>query len=319
MYCHLVMDGFGLDALHRDLAQLDRATGHAISQATGQVEQPAGGTQPLEQARLQSTREGLAQNDAALRHWARLLPTVGAVRLVAAQAERPRYWQGRMISPAMYPALAAISARTQIDSSPVLMAAFAVAMARVSGANPRAVRTVVSNRFRPGLAESVSVVNQTGLCVIDTADVGFDEVVRRAWRASVGAGMHAYYDPRALRALLVAASSDRGEELDLSCFFNDTRRTRDVGGVAESAGPELRAAMARSEFTWAYQRDVPNDRIFMVVEEAVDTVDFRICADTWYWPPDDLEACVRVVEQVVVEAAIDPHATTGVSTVAAAR
>ena len=53
---------------------------------------------------------------------------------------------------------------------------------------------MVSNRFRPGFAGSVSPVMQSCLGVIEVADAPFEEVVRRAWQSALGAYKHAYYD-----------------------------------------------------------------------------------------------------------------------------
>jgi Condensation domain len=312
MYSHLVLDGFGLDALTRDMANLGRPAGE---QAV-----PAPDSQPLGQAAHQGSPAGQRQSESALRYWERLLRTVGPRRSRSGEPIVPdhgqaRYWQAGLRSPAMHLALTGIAARTQLDTSPVLLAAFAVSLARVSGVNPSLVRTVVSNRFRPDFAESVSVVNQTGLCVIDVADAGFDEVAQRTWRATVGAGMHAYYDPQALARLVDGLSREGGERLDLACFFNDARRTRQA--EAAPTGADLAQALPRTVFRWIPPQEQPTERLYLFVHEAVDTVDLVLAGDTWYWPPDQLESCARGMEAVLVAAAFDPDASTGVGRVGA--
>jgi hypothetical protein len=314
MYLHLVIDGYGLDALNRDLANLDRASGTAKAPPTGM--------RPLEQAAAQASPAGQRQNASALRHWERILralPPQLAARPVPGPAGPgvPRYWRGGLRSEAIYAALSAICARARVDSTPVLVAAFAIAMARWSGTNPRAVRTLFSNRFRAGFAESVSTVSQHGLLAVDVADATFDEVVHRVWRGALGAGMHAYLDPRSLKALIAKIGADRAEEdraepLELECYFNDARLHRPLREGPPPTEAELRAALTRTEFRWDFWHEMPDGLLYMVLDEdlsgVVDTIAFQICADTHYWPPDALEGLIRGIEQILVEAIVDPEA-----------
>jgi len=313
MYCHLIIDGYGMDAMNRDLVHLDRATG----QATG----PVAGIQPLDQARAQASTAGERQSDAAMRYWEPLLRNVSARRFPfpgPSSPRTPRYWQVGLISSAMPLAITAIAGRTGVDQAQVLLAAHAVSLARVTGINPSLIRVVVSNRFRPGFAESVSVVNQTGLCVIDVADVSFDEAVRRAWRSFLGAGLHAYYDPRRLHRLVADLSRERGEDIDLACFLNDARRPHrreEPAPVLTEAA--LRAARAATQVRWVYRRDQPNERMFLHINDVPDRIDLVLCGDTWHISPADLEACALGLEDIVVRAAFDANAATGVRATAA--
>lgn len=306
--CHLAADGGGLLAMAADLKARDPVTGLA--------ERPLSGMPPLDQTRWQGTAAGQRQSNAALRHWARLLRAIPARRFTAAAApRRPRYWQVHYDSPATHLALRAISARTGADSPTILLAAFAVALCRVTGNNPVVTQVVVSNRFRPGLADTVSPVNQTGLCVIDLAGITFAESVARAWRAAMGAYKHAYYDPLRQQEMIAAVERERGEEIDIACFVNDRR----FAGPREPAGPgplpsakELRAAVARSTLTWGYQQDRPSERLFFHINDVPGTASLEICADTRYVPPADMEAVLRGLEAVAVAAALDPAAPTGI-------
>ena len=188
--CHLAADGLGALAMVADLARRDPVTGLAGGPVTALT--------PLEQARRQAAPAGQRQSDAALRYWERLLRTIPARRFAdSADKRQPRYWQAYYDSPATDLAVRAIAARVRADSPTILLAAFAVALCRVTGNNPVVAQLVVSNRFRPGLAETVSPVNQTGLCVLDVGGVTFDAVVARAWRSAMGAYKHALLRPAA--------------------------------------------------------------------------------------------------------------------------
>jgi hypothetical protein len=299
VYCHLAIDGYGLEALARDLGHLDRSTGKANA--------PVVGATPLQQAREQRSAGARRTSDAAIRYWERQLRSVTARRFPGSAGGRsPRYYQAGYTSPAMYLALRRIAGRTRVDSAVVLLAAYSVVLAELTKQSRSLIREVVSNRFRPGFAETVSVVNQTGPCVIDVAGLCFDEVVARAWRASMGARMHAYYDPRRLKELVAALSAERGEEFDISCLLNDRRRRHRLDGFVSGVEPtlaEVRSALPRSVFRWEYQLDRPNERLFVHINDVPDVVYVQVCGDTNYLAPSDLEAVAYGLERVLVEAA----------------
>jgi Condensation domain len=304
--CHLATDGFGALVMLADLAARDPATGLAKGPVTA--------IQPLELARRQRSPAGRRQSDAALRYWERLLRTIPARRFPdSADKRQPRYWQAFYDSPGTRLAVQAIAARTRTDTATVLLAAAAVMLARVIGNNPVVVQLVVSNRFRPGLAESVSQLTQSGLCVIDVADITFDEAVARAWRGAVSACKHAYYDALQQQELLRRIGSERGEEIDIACFLNDRRLL--TGKEPMSEPPEaqdVRAALPRSRLTWGYQQDRPSERLFIHFNAVPGTLNYEICADTHYVSPADMETCLRGLEAVAVQAALDPAARTGI-------
>jgi hypothetical protein len=305
--CHLATDLFGTLAMTADLADRDPRT--------GQPRAPAPPMPPLEQARRQRTPAARRVSDTAMRYWEDLLKTVPPRRFAnQAGPRQPRYWQARFDSPALYLATRAIDARHQVGASPVLLAAVAVALARVTASNPVLIRVVVSNRFRPGLAQSVSQVSQTGLSVIDVADITFDEAVTRAWRSSLAAYKHAYYDPAQLDELVARLSREQGEEIDINCYYNDRR----MQAQRDSAGPvpaerDLRAALPRTALRWDPPSDRPSERFFVHVDDEPGSVNIVMSADTRYISPGDMEACLRGMEEIAVAAATDPPATTHVS------
>src|SRR5437016_4151343 len=145
----------------------------------------------------------------------------------------PRYWHLVRRSPALNLAMRSIVRRTGCGASFVLLAVYAVALARCTGRNPSVAQVLVSNRFRPDHAESISQLAQLGLCVIDVADATFDEVVDRAWKAGINAYLHGYFDPIALDGVLARVREHRGE-VDISCIVNDRR---DLTGPQSLAPP----------------------------------------------------------------------------------
>jgi hypothetical protein len=316
VYFHLALDQWGLDALIADLANRDPATGLAT--------RPVTGTPSLEQAAHQGTAAARQQSETALRYWERMLRSIPAQRFRDPAGGAPErngaghYVDAYFTSPATRAALAVIAARSRTGTASVLLAAYAVALARVTGRNPSVARVVVGNRFRPGFADSVSTVNQPGLCVIDVAGIGFEEAIARAARASMNAYKHAYYDPARREELIQAISRERGEEIDLSCFFNDRRGPDIDSGAADAlpaatTAPDVRNLLRDSTLRWIADGEQFGERLFVHVEDHPGGVLFKGRADTRHLRAADLEALLRGVEAVLVEAVEDANAATDVA------
>jgi hypothetical protein len=297
--CHLVTDAFGGAAMLADLSNRDPATGQAT--------RPPSPMQPLEQVRWQRSPAGQRQNANALRYWERLLREIEPRRFRgSSDPRRPRHWEAEFDSPAMLAAVSAVARRTGADGSIVLFAAFAAAVARLTGVNPSVIQAVVNNRFWPGLADVVSPVNQTTLRVVDVGDATFDEVVGRVRRSMLSALKAGYYDPRQLDELVARVAAERGEELDLACYFNDRRVTRTSEVGEEPTAEALRAGRQRTTFRWARQRDEPFERLFLHVEPSTASVRLTLCADTHFVSPADMRACLLGMEALTIDAALDP-------------
>jgi hypothetical protein len=304
--CHLVTDGGGAALMWADLAGRDPVTGEAAT--------PPAPMQPLEQARWQRTAPARQLTDRAMRHWEALLRTIPARRFPdPVDRGRPRHLQGILRSPALHLAVRAIIARTRVDSSSVLLTLFAVAAGRLIGVNPAAIQVLASNRFRPGLAHTVSPINQTALCVLDLADRTVDQAVQETRRRAMIAYKHAYYDPRRLDELLERVARERGEQLDIACYFNDRRiEARDPAGAPAPLPEQVAAALPLTTFEWEREQDDPFERLFVHINNVADLADLTVCGDTHYLSRADLEACARGMETVAVEAAFDPAAPTRV-------
>jgi hypothetical protein len=272
---HLVLDGFGGAAMMADLMDRDPVTGEART--------PPPQMQPLEQARWQQGPSGQRQSKNAMRYWEHLLRTIPPRRFAAKRApQQPRYWEAAQTSPAMLLAARALAGRAGVDTGTVILAAFVVAVARMTGIRPVAMQPVVSNRFRPGLANVVAPINQTTLCAFDVGDTTFDEALTHVRRRAFGAYKYAYYDPDHLEEMISRVERDRGEEVDIACYFNDRRvQARDAA------------------VTPADVEDVPT------------AVAFTLCADTLYVSPDEMRTCLATIESLIVSAALDPTTRTG--------
>jgi hypothetical protein len=295
MVCHIALDTFGLAVLYDDFDHRAERTG------------PVTAMQPAEQASWQRGPAGRRAHEASMRYFERLAAAVPDRQFTAsADPRQPRFWQATLDSPAGYRATGMLAARLGLGTSPVLLAAFAIALTSVTGSPRFAGHLVVSNRFRPRFAGSVSPAMQACLGVIET-DGPFEEVARRAWQAGLGANKHAYYDPVAGSEVWKRVVAERGAEPDWDVVFNDRRvldREFTEASPAAGAAPSLREELARSTLTWGDRNDMPQQKAFLYISDAPGTLCAELWADTHWVSPADMEALLRRIETVIVDAAL---------------
>jgi hypothetical protein len=211
-----------------------------------------------------------------------------------------------------------IAHRLDCDLSAVLLGVFATALARLTGEQPSVAQMLVSNRFRPGMADIVGNVSQSGLFAVDVADATIDEVIERAQRAVTRTYKYAYFDLEQWKALLAEIERERGAELAL-CYYNDrpSQRSGTAPGAEPSVGALRDAAAVPAGIEWS---DLPffNERLMVTIDNAPDNADavtILVSADTWHVPRADMERLARMMEELAVAAACDPDTPTGVSAV----
>ncbi|WP_194924653.1 condensation domain-containing protein [Catenulispora pinisilvae] len=301
---HVATDGGGIAVMLEELRQRDPVT--------GQPKNPEPAMGPLELAALQRTPAGRRHSEASLRHWERLLRTAGPLRF-GPRTDRgePRYRRAIFQSRALHLASKAVAARTGGPASTVLLAGYAVAVARLTGIAPALIQVVVSNRFRPGLADVSHPLSVNGLLMVEVTDASFDELVNRTQRALALCSKYAYYDPTQLEELRARINRERGEIIELSCLFNDRR----LGIGAEPAGPlpprrELEAAQGESTLSWGQPFPTYLDKLMVQVEATTDTVELEVQVDTHHVSVDQVQALMVDLESLLVTAAFDPNLPT---------
>lgn len=226
-----------------------------------------------------------------------------------------RYWHGTCGSPAAYLAMLAIARRTKSDTSRVLQAIIATAIARVTEITSLTAKVIVSNRFRPGLAETIAALSQDSLLTINVADATLDEVIFRARQASMVAAKYAYYDPDQLDALTARLDRERGYPARVSCRLNDRRMhtRRDADEAArdcEVTMEQIEQLLPKSFISWDGTVDHLPEQAFITVEDHEETVYLQVIFDMACFTEAEVEALLRGVEEVAIEAAFDPGAST---------
>ena len=308
MISHVATDGGGIAVMLGELSERDPVT--------GEPKNPASALGPLELAAVQRTPSAQRQSELSLRHWERLLRAAGPRRF-GPHVDRgePRYRRGAFESRALHLASRAVAARVGSSTSSVLLAGYAVAVARLTGITPALIQVVVGNRFRPGLADVSHPLSVNGLFLVEVADASFDEVVDRAQRASAVCSKYAYYDPARLEQLRARLDRELGTEAaETSCLFNDRRLGIGVeppGGPVPSR-PELDAARAESTLRWGEPFPDYLDKLMIQVGTALHTVELEIQVDTHHVSADEVQTLMLDWEALVVAAAHDPALPTGV-------
>jgi hypothetical protein len=198
----------------------------------------------------------------------------------AARRREPRYWELVVRSPAMHLAMRSIARRTGVAAGYVLLAAYAVALARCTGRSPVVTQLVVSNRFRPGCRAWTRSWRRSTPGSPSRRSWCPPRRSRRRRSARAGRPSHGYFDPSAHAEMLARVRRDHGE-VDISCLVNDRR----AGTGPAPSGPaptlgQLRAAAAPTTTRWGRKLDVLDYKLIVSVDAAPDAVDLSILADT---------------------------------------
>ncbi|NUR25009.1 MAG: hypothetical protein HOV83_04030 [Catenulispora sp.] len=289
---HLALDGGGAEIMLRDVAV--RAT------------EPPAGLQQLEIAEWQNSPAGRKHNDRAMRHFGDVLRRMPVPTFpVSDDPRRPPWWSAEFESSALPVAVAAVGERTGADPARVMVAVYAIALARVTGVNPVLLRPVIGNRFRRQLADVVCHASQAGIVLLDVSGT-VEDVIERTGPASMNALKHSYYDPEQLDELARVIGRERGAELDIASFVNDRRAPAAPETLPATAwtADDYAKARASSGFRWAGERNDPVERLFINIDDAGDAVLLTIEADTRALAPAQIERVARGVEEVAVSAAL---------------
>jgi hypothetical protein len=303
---HLAADGGGLLLLLTDL----------LADATGTAKAPQH-PDSLDIARSEQGAQLRQLSTRTMRYWEsrlRDIPPQTFSQITGPAGQH--YSQARFSSPAAHLAMQAICRRTGTDASRVTLAIIATAIGRATGTGSLTLKVMVNNRFRPGMADVIAPVAQHSVITVDMADTSVDEVVARTRGATLTAGMRAYYDPDDLSELTARLDAERGYPARITLRVNDQRAM--IVRPAEDADPEptaeqIQRRLAESTLTWLGSRENMQEQVLILIENRRDAVSLYMMWDQACLTDGQVQALLRSVEDVAVEAAFDPQAPTKVS------
>lgn len=227
--------------------------------------------------------------------------------------QQPQFWWGTLRSTAIPAAANMLSARYNVTTLAVLLAAQLLVLGQQAGSDRSAVEVMLSNRMMPQLRWSVGNLTQTSLVVVDLRETTFPKLMRRAWSEWLRAGTTSHYNFADLRALRRRLEHSRGIAFDLECFFNDLRTTTQAETATQFTGDELRKLAADTTFDWVETQEASNNKFFMRVAGTPECTELNTLFDTTFLPPDRAMEIMFGMERLLVwqATATDAEAGTG--------
>ncbi len=295
VYLHLALDGGGAAALQAELDYRRPEVGIAS--------EPVTAITPLMQAHSQSRPSAQRQSAAALRHFSKVLRAAPTRQFGPPTGDgSPVYEAIRYRSPVMGPALDQIAGEHVVSLAAAQLAVFAVALARQLRQSTVWALVLVSNRFRPGVAGSVSLQAQTSPFLLDVDGISLRTAVGRAGAGLLATYKSAYYDGRQRDRVLVEAAAEHGEPIELGCIYNDRLAERAPVGVP----PDLRDLVGAGSWVAESARAVASYPLAFNVDFLDGATQFSISWDVRYLERADILALLAQLETVAVAMVLSP-------------
>ncbi|MDN0201122.1 condensation domain-containing protein [Streptomyces sp. S.PNR 29] len=297
VFSHVAVDNMGMLLAREDLS-------HVLTTGSPAWEP---GLQPLDIARHESTK-GRSITDRAVRYWTEQLRRIPPTTLTpVGPAHEPRIQQATLTSSAVRAAVERLAARHRTTSTTLLMSAAAMVLGAWTGHPAVAMNVQVGNRFKSAYRRTVGNLVQLGLFVLDLPPKSrFNDIVPAAKASALLTYRYGYYELAALDRARSRVNAERGAVINPLCCFNAIDARLDDGDVSGEVPDHLiRARLTESELTWD---DDPHQArchfCLRTVDPNGEVHRLSLAADTRYLPPDRIEAFLREMEHVLVEAAV---------------
>lgn len=209
--------------------------------------------QPRNEAAYERSPAGQRAAEAAQRYWEQQLGSMPHRTFpIPPSADGLEQSKVMLSSAALTAAARALARRQEVSAPTVVLAAFAMLIARYTGLDSCALMTIAANRTARRSARTVGTFIQPTLAVVDLGgDPTFGEVVGRTAAASMKAYRHAHYDYAAMRALQHRSALRRGVSFDWQLVVNS--RLTDAEGPAtdeaDDAGTAAGALLDRTQLS----------------------------------------------------------------------
>ncbi|MFY1693126.1 condensation domain-containing protein [Plantactinospora sp. WMMB782] len=322
VYSHVVVDLMSAELLGREFTAL------AADPARRQLGPPP--HQPLDQAAYERSPAGRRRLDTALGYWERHLRRLPQCTWAAPRTTAPPggATSGWLWSRAGALALPQITARVGASGSMAVLAAICAVLARRTGHRHFPLPTLASNRTERRLREYIGPLAADSLVPIDADADSYDEQLRRVGGAVLRAGRQAQVDDVARVRMIDQIHHDRGNWYGRDTTFNDASTFNDSETVptpgdqagaapgdqagsapteqvgAAGTGPEqARAALGETRIWWQDWPDISPLLAWRLMQKRGELVLGVISQDRNRVPPEEIEALLRGVERVLVEAA----------------
>ncbi|HEY2575420.1 MAG TPA: condensation domain-containing protein [Streptosporangiaceae bacterium] len=300
VYSHMAVDFASMALIDRQFAQLVSDPAHRVAGPLGH--------QPLDQAAEERSPRGLRRAGAALRSWEAHLRTMPQFMFAMPSAD-PRHSggleSGWLWSPAAALALPHVAARTGASGQLAVFAAVCVLLGQRTGHEQCMMLAPASNRYQRHMREYVGTLAQDCIMSIDVQADGLDAVVRRAAAAALRSNRNGLVEIAALDRVITTVESDRGMTYARYCAFNDLSvYLDDPQAHATRPGPaEARRALHRTRFSFFPSPAIEELLLFMLHQVEGEMILGAVTSDANRMPRAEMEALLRGVELLLVEAA----------------
>ncbi len=264
---------------------------------------PAPAIQPIELAAREREPSGQRRLERSIEHWRRQLERMPVTLLPGdpGEPETPRYTAVWLRSRAAALAADALSVRYGGSSSAVLLAAMALLLGRAARTSHATVLLIAGNRTDPDLREHVGPLVQEVPATVDLTGPTFGDVIHSAWSASLTAYRNAQCDREASDGLRAKIGVERGCELDLSYYLNDTR-PRSASRAAVAPG-DIRAALPETRLGSDPGVERDNLTFFLRLRSTAGALELHLRSDSRMLPRDRARRFLRDLEALLVVAA----------------
>ena len=219
----------------------------------------------------------------------------------------------RYRSPATALALGRIEVEQRVPAPSALLAMFAVSLARYLGTDSVWTMVLVNNRFRPGLADSVSQLVQSSPFQLELAGASLATAVARAQKGLLNTYKNAYYDSYRQDEVIERVERERGTPVQLCCYYNDRQNGRPPA-VPSPAGDDrlrddrLREALALGSWQDEPAGPLPAVALFLNVDHLPEALEFPVSFDTRYLDRAGALRIAQGIEAAAVQTVLSPDA-----------
>jgi hypothetical protein len=292
---HMVTDGWGLGRIRKELSAFLDPRSRGLPATDAVVWQPS------DQLRYERTSSAQEQSARALDYLADRFRDFPATMFWRSheRVEQPRYWSGRLDSPSLLAAAAAIYKSHRVTPSSSIFAAFSLVVARLTCHDESRMFVVHSNRNQRNM-HSVANYSQTLPVGVDTRNKSFWGVMKDAHRALLNAYRYASYPPDEQLRVRAEAERSRGIRIAEDCVYNPGWAL--TGPQLEKhveSGSKLDEILSRpSSFSWGEGADRG-----LVMYLATSPNRLALTADTKFVAPERFETLLRLVEGLLLRGA----------------
>lgn len=264
--------------------------------------------QPTDEVRHERSKRGVRRNHAAIVYLRKRLDEIQPSMFTypPGPSAEPRFQRLRLDSSAMAAATRRLAADCQVSRPSVVLTGIALALTTLTGQSTAVMQLIVSNRYDDKMRGMIAATAQNGLLVVPYPGGTVAEAIRSTHRAATVGFFYGYYNPADVDALINEVAGQRDVAFDLNAYFNDLTPLfsgSDDEGDPLPTGQEARELLADTVVVHEGAWDTQDSKFFLEADCGARMCRVHLLGDTAYLPLPTMEAVLRGVETLLLEAA----------------